>query len=35
MRRVVLLGLVAILISATPAFALRMIMTGKQPLGPM
>src|SRR5262245_66479029 len=34
MRRVILLGLVASLFSATPAFALRMIMTGNQPLGP-
>jgi hypothetical protein len=34
MRRVILLGLVAVLFSATPAFALRMIMVGNQPLGP-
>jgi hypothetical protein len=34
MRRVIILGLVAILSSATPAFALRMIMTGNQPIGP-
>src|SRR5262245_22927096 len=34
MRRVILLGLIASLFSATPAFALRTIMTGNQPLGP-
>jgi hypothetical protein len=34
MRRVILLGLVASLFSATPAFALRMIMVGNQPIGP-
>jgi hypothetical protein len=34
MRRVILLGLVASLLSATPAFALRTIMTGNRPIGP-
>jgi hypothetical protein len=34
MRRVILLGLVASLFSATPAFALRFIMTGNAPIGP-
>ena len=34
MCRVILLGLIASLFSASPAFALRMIMTGNQPLGP-
>jgi hypothetical protein len=34
MRRVILLCLVASLFSATPAFALRMIMVGNKPLGP-
>lgn len=34
MRRIFLLGLVASLSAATPAFALREIMVGNQPLGP-
>lgn len=34
MRRVFLLGLVASLFCASPAFALRMIMVGNQPIGP-
>src|SRR5262245_5350171 len=34
MRWVIFLGLVAILLSARPAFALREIMTGNQPIGP-
>lgn len=34
MRRVFLLGLIVSLFVATPAFALRMIMTGNAPLGP-
>jgi len=34
MRRIVFLGLVAVLLAPTPAFALREIMTGNQPIGP-
>ena len=34
MRRIVLFGLVTILLAPTPAFALREIMTGNQPIGP-